>query len=182
MESYLFCYHGTIKRDGLAIEKNIDLSKARYRTDFGKGFYLTNNLKQAQQWAIGRAKDAMDRGGNSDDFVPVVVYFQLDLKKLNKLTFKSFDNPSKEWAEFIYNCRVAGLKKQLFHQYDVTVGPLADGRTNILVQEMNKGLISLDEFLEGIQPYHHNSSQLAMHTAQALECLKIVGVKEIEME
>lgn len=74
MESYLFCYHGTIKRDGLAIEKNIDLSKARYRTDFGKGFYLTNNLKQAQQWAIGRAKDAMDRGGNSDDFVPVVVY------------------------------------------------------------------------------------------------------------
>lgn len=182
METYLFCYHGTIKRDGLAIQQNIDLSKARYRTDFGKGFYLTDNLKQAQQWAVGRAKDSMGRGGNSDDFAPVVVYFQLDLKKLYKLTCKSFNEPSKEWAEFIYNCRIAGLKKELFHQYDYTVGPLADGRTSILVQEMNEGLISLDEFSEGIQPYHHKSSQMAMHTAVALDSLKIVGVKEIDME
>lgn len=44
-EAYLFCYHGTTKRDGVNIEQSIDLSKARYRTDFGKGFYVTNNFK-----------------------------------------------------------------------------------------------------------------------------------------
>lgn len=182
MESYLFCYHGTIKRDGLAIQQNIDLSKARYRTDFGKGFYVTNNLKQAEQWAIGRTKVAkvarLDEIGNE----PVVVYFQLDIKKLMGLSSKQFEHPNKEWAEFIFKCRQKGLKKELYHGHDCTLGPLADGRTNILVQEMSEGLISLEEFLEGIKPYHSKNSQLALHTQEAINCLTVVGVKEIEME
>lgn len=182
MESYVFCYHGTTKRDGLAIQQNIDLSKARYRTDFGKGFYVTDNLKQAEQWAIGQTKAAkvarLDEIGNE----PVVVYFQLDIKKLKSLSAKQFVQPNQEWAEFIFNCREKGLKKELYHDYDYTVGPLADGRTNILVQEMSEGLISLSEFLEGIKPYHYKNSQLALHTQKAINCLTVVGVKEIEME
>lgn len=182
MESYVFCYHGTIKRDGDAIEEKIDLMKARYRTDFGKGFYLTNNLKQAEQWAVGRATDGIERGGNPLDFAPVVAYFHLDLNKLIELASLGFEQPTKEWAEFVYNCRSIGSKKEMYHQYDYTVGPLADGRTNILVQEMKEGLISLADFLEGIKPYHHKNSQLALHTQEAVNCLTLVGVKEIEME
>ncbi|OZI13468.1 hypothetical protein CEW92_01140 [Bacillaceae bacterium SAS-127] len=182
MESYLFCYHGTIHRDGEAIQKRIDLSKARYRTDFGKGFYVTNNLKQAERWAIGRAKDEMVDGILPSGTVPVVVYFQLDIKKLMSLTTKQFAQPTKEWAEFIFNCRSTGMNNELYHAYDYTTGPLADGRTNILVRKMLKGIISIDEFLDGIKPLHIKNSQMALHTEAAIQCLKIVGVKEIEMD
>lgn len=97
MKSYLFCYHGTIKRDGEAIQQSIDLSKARYRTDFGKGFYVTNNLKQAENWAIGRAKDeVLEDGSLPPEAKPVVVYFQIDLKKLQVLKNKQFAYPDQE--------------------------------------------------------------------------------------
>lgn len=183
MESYLFCYHGTIKRDGEAIQHEIDLSKARYRTDFGKGFYVTNNLKQAEHWAIGRAKDEiLEDGSLPAGAEPVVVYFQIDLKGLQGLFNKQFEYPNKEWAEFIFNCRSAGMKEILYHTFDYTMGPLADGRTNILVRNMLRGKITIDEFLEGIKPLHIKNSQLALHTEAAIDCLKIVGVKEIEME
>lgn len=182
MESYLFCYHGTIKRDALAIQQNIDLSKARYRTDFGKGFYVTNNLKQAEQWAIGRTEAAKVAGIAAEDYEPVVVYFQLDIKKLKSLTTRQFEQPTKEWAEFIFNCRKKGLKEELHHNFDYTVGPLADGRTNILVRKLMKSEITTDEFLDGIKPWHVENSQLALHTQAAIDCLKIVGVREVEME
>lgn len=182
MESYLFCYHGTIERDGEAIKQKIDLSRARFRTDFGKGFYVTNNLKQAEHWAISRAKDEIVDGVLPVGSKPVVVYFQLNIKELASLTSKQFEQPTKEWAEFIFNCRSLGMNRELFHAYDYTKGPLADGRTNILVRRMLKGIISVDEFLDGIKPLHIKNSQLALHTEAAIQCLEIVGVKEIEME
>ncbi|MFJ7663262.1 DUF3990 domain-containing protein [Lysinibacillus sp. NPDC097162] len=181
-EAYLFCYHGTTKRDGVNIEQSIDLSKERYRTDFGKGFYVTNNLKQAKKWAIGRAKDEMVDGRLPAGTEPVVVYFHLDIKKLMSLTTKQFEQPPKEWAEFIFNCRSTGFKNELYHSFDYTLGPLADGRTNILVRKMLNGIITLDEFFDSIKPLYIKNSQLVLHTEAAIECLKIVGVKEIEMD
>jgi hypothetical protein len=43
----LFLYHGTY----LVIE-TINLSKCKNRTDFGKGFYLTDKIGTAQIWAL----------------------------------------------------------------------------------------------------------------------------------
>ena len=49
LKDYIFCYHGTIKRDGEYIKvKGIDLEKSRFVTDFAKGFYVTNNVNQAE--------------------------------------------------------------------------------------------------------------------------------------
>jgi len=104
------------------------------------------------------------------------------LKKLLSLTTKQFEQPTKEWAEFIFNCRSTGFMNELYHSYDCTLGPLADGRTNILVRKMLNGMITLDEFFDSIKPLYSKNSQLALHTEAAIECLKIVGVKEIEME
>jgi len=43
-------YHGTTQ-----IIREIDLTKCRYRTDFGQGFYLGSNLNVAQRWSKSRA-------------------------------------------------------------------------------------------------------------------------------
>lgn len=37
------------------------------------------------------------------------------------------------------------------------VGPLSDGHTNMLVYQMKNGVITLNEFLDGIMSYYKNS-------------------------
>ena len=96
MDSYKFCYHGTIKKAGEAIQQTIDLSKARANTDFGKGFYLTDNLEQAKQWAVSRSRISRVKGQLKEGLEPVVVYFALDVNKLGKLKNIQFNIPSKE--------------------------------------------------------------------------------------
>lgn len=110
----------------------------------------------------------------------MVVYFQLDIKKLKSLTSKQFEQPTKGWAEFIFNCRKEGLKGGLDHNFDYTLGPLVDVRTNILVRRLMRNEITLVDFLEGIKPWHFKNSQLALHTQAALYmwCL-ITRIKSI---
>ena len=43
-------HHGTNM-----VISSIDLDKGRSRTDFGKGFYLGNNLGEARKWAISQS-------------------------------------------------------------------------------------------------------------------------------
>lgn len=133
MESYKFCYHGTIREAGEAIQQNIDLLKARANTDFGRGFYLTDNLEQAKLWAKSRSRISQFKGQLNEGFEPVVVYFALDLNELGKLKNIQFATSSKEWAEYIFHCRSKGLEDELYHTFDFSVGPLADGRTGTLV-------------------------------------------------
>lgn len=183
MDSYKFCYHGTIKKAGEAIQQNIDLSQMRANTDFGRGFYLTDNLEQAEYWARSRSRVSQFKGQLKEGSEPVVVYFALDFKKLGKLKNIQFNTPSKEWAEFIFHCRSKGLKEDsLYHNYDFSVGPLADGRTGTLVLNVLSEEIGLDEFWKDIQPRHQTHSQLALHTQAALACIKCIGVNQIEME
>ncbi|MCL2286420.1 MAG: DUF3990 domain-containing protein [Firmicutes bacterium] len=61
-------YHGTNQ-----IIQEIDLTKGKLRTDFGKGFYLGSNLGVAREWAKGRA-------GFSGK--PTVMKYSLDMTKL----------------------------------------------------------------------------------------------------
>ena len=43
-------YHGTSMLIG-----DIDLSRSRNRTDFGKGFYMGTNLGESRKWAISQS-------------------------------------------------------------------------------------------------------------------------------
>ncbi|MFM1652556.1 RHS repeat-associated core domain-containing protein [Brevibacillus sp. B_LB10_24] len=53
-DKYIILYHGTTAANAFNIHENgIDLSKSRSDLDFGKEFYVTRNLKQAQEWAGG---------------------------------------------------------------------------------------------------------------------------------
>ena len=43
-------YHGTDR-----VINEIDLRKSRLRTDFGRGFYLSDKLGNARDWAIDKS-------------------------------------------------------------------------------------------------------------------------------
>ena len=46
----MILYHGTNQ-----LFKDIDFNKSRLRTDFGKGFYLSDKLGNARDWAVDKS-------------------------------------------------------------------------------------------------------------------------------
>lgn len=84
-------YHGST----INIE-TIELSKSRPNKDFGRGFYLSTDRKQAQR--MGEFK-AITEGGT-----PVMNTYEFDEKVMatDELKVLRFDGYSKEWAEFIF--------------------------------------------------------------------------------
>ena len=101
-------YHGS----NIFIEK-IDLAQCNPYKDFGQAFYLTTDIVQAKDVANAR----VDIFGGE----PVVNEFHFDESLLSngKLSFKSFDAYTEEWADFVYQHRDETNFPPYMHSYDV---------------------------------------------------------------
>ena len=86
----MILYHGS----NIAIDI-IDLSKFKPNKDFGKAFYLSEKKQQAEEMATF----TVERFGGK----PVVTTFEFDETWLNnaQLRYMSFNEYSREWADFI---------------------------------------------------------------------------------
>ena len=123
-------YHGTnVHFD------TIDLSKSMPNKDFGKGFYLTTIYEQAKKFAERRTKSF---GGKI-----IIQTYEFDENILHgsSLNIRIFDNPSKEWAEFVFNNR--NQRMSFHHSYDIVVGPVADDGVAFLLNQYQEGNITL---------------------------------------
>lgn len=112
----MILYHGT----NACFEK-IDLNKSKPNKDFGQGFYLSDNLQQAQNMASSRIELA---GGE-----PVVMKYSFDESLLtsNELRILRFDGYTEDWARFIIANRNNDTDKPA-HNYDIVIGPIANDR------------------------------------------------------
>jgi len=180
-------YHGTTTKHLLSL-KRIDLNKCSKYADFGRGFYTTSNYSQALSFAEMRAKDHNLEELNQKTLFPdyemnlvrpLIMVYNLNIKKLSGLNKYFFDCPDKKWAEFIYNNRV-GLNKVIsnFHnwnrQFGFVFGHVADAAIAPLILDVKSGIINFEEFYRKIQPYDRkNGNQLSFHTEAALECLSL---------
>lgn len=153
-------------------------TKCRYATDFGQGFYVTNNVKQAEEWAIRKSKE-LKMLEVSNDISPVVIYFLLDYKKLEKLNGKDFSKATTQWGQFVLDCRLSGMNEQRFHEHDYVFGPLADGKLIPLLKRYKSGTIDNNTFIEGIMPLSKVHHQLSLNSIEAYNCLELLEVKEI---
>lgn len=91
--------------------------------DFGKGFYVTTDKKQAEMWANRKAKKAGNKQG-------VVMVSKVDDVLLDDYDGLSFNGVSDEWKTFVYNYRNGGQH----HKYDFVTGPMLANRfTKIMV-------------------------------------------------
>lgn len=151
------------------------LPREKGGTDFGSGFYLTSNFKQASDWAKRRAKrpiinkQALDLTDKSItdflrikvDFKPVVIKFKIkDFINWEKLNYKVFNDDGFDWKRFVWNMRHA--KDDSTPLRDWIYGPVADG-----------GLQS-EHFLD-IRAYN-DKNQLAVLTQTAAEYLELLEV------
>lgn len=167
----MILYHGT----NLDIQ-SIDLASCHPYKDFGRGFYTTDILEQAQKMAKRVAKIY---GGT-----PTVNIYEVmdDFIKNNELNAMDFGNiPSEKWAVFVMNNRNKlftdfGSKDCNFDcKYDIVSGPIADDDMAVLFRQYQSGLISLETLINGMT-FREITNQCSFHTERAVRLLKKVGV------
>lgn len=107
-------YHGS----NIAIDR-IDLTIGRKGKDFGQGFYLSPDLKQAQRMA----QIAVEREGFGS---PTVTTFLFDDSHLTdgSVRFKRFDAYTTDWARFIVANRQNRTSTPV-HDFDIVYGPIS---------------------------------------------------------
>ena len=156
----MILYHGS----NIEI-REIDLTKSMRGKDFGKGFYLSADEKQAEEMAIFKAKQF--------DGAPIISAFEFDEKVLNddSLRVKLFSEYSLEWAEFVFANRT-NMTNTSLHDYDIVYGPIADDRVGVQIRNLIEKNITLDVFLERLQYIKGVTFQYYFGTERAINLLR----------
>lgn len=141
----------------------IQLSKGRHGKDFGHGFYLSDDYRQA----VRMSENVVRREACG---TPIVTKFEFDTNALTSLNACHFDGYTKEWAEFILANRQNKSDKQI-HSYDIVIEPIANDAVGVQIRQLSRGFISFDRFLESIK-YVKPTIQYFFGTEQALQTLK----------
>jgi len=125
-------YHGS----NVIIDK-IDLSLCNPDKDFGKGFYLSDVKRQAEDMAQRRCRFT----GKGE---PCVTTFDFDESCLTSgaLRVLQFKEPDEEWAKFILENRKAS-KTGYSHHFDIIIGPIADDGVALQLNRYLRGLIDM---------------------------------------
>ncbi len=117
----LTLYHATHVERAKGIETSgIDLARGSPRSDFGRGFYLATDAKQAAAWAEKRF------GGEG-----TVLQFSMDLDKLQSLrTFSAGDEALETLVEF----HRRGVGPSPAHGFDAVLGPMLKNPRSFMKQ------------------------------------------------
>ena len=143
-----------------------DLSKSRPYKDFGRGFYLSADINQAQRMAEQRT--LISQSGS-----PTVSRYQFDEQWLqsSELKVKIFENYSDEWAQFVLMNRDMNVV-QPAHDYDIVYGPIADDGVTFQLRRYKAGAITLNELVQELRFSRGITFQYYFGTQRALEKLK----------
>lgn len=156
----MILYHGS----NIEI-RHIDLSKSARGKDFGKGFYLSEDEKQAEDMAVFKSLQT-----NS---TPIVNSFEFDERAMSdhSLRVKIFKEYSLEWAEFVFKNR-SNRSDTPVHEYDIVYGPIADDKVGVQIRNFMEGNISIDVFLERLKFIKGITFQYFFGTEKAIKLLK----------
>lgn len=136
------------------------------RVDFGRGFYVTSSLDQAERWA--RLVTARRKAGE-----PTVAVYEFDEARLGSLSCRTFENPDVEWLHFV------GQNRQGEHVdsgFDLVIGPVANDNTMPVLRLFFAGMYSEEETIKHLLP-QKLTDQYAFKTEAALELLSFCEVK-----
>ncbi len=132
-------YHGT----NISFDE-IDVTKSQRGKDFGCGFYLSADYKQAYELALYKS---FQLGGE-----PLVQTYEFDETFLSDgtLSYLHFDDYSSEWAKFILANR-ENKERLNIHPYDVVYGPIANDKVGVQIRNLMEENISFETFLERLK-------------------------------
>ncbi len=146
-------YHGS----NVMIDK-VDFAKCHPYKDFGRGFYLTDNIIHARNMAFRRC---MRTGGEE-----CITEYDFEFERASRdLNVKVFDRPTDEWAEFVMMNRNETIVHPA-HDYDIVIGPIADDAVAMSFRLFQDGFISISELVRRLE-YKELSIQYFFHNAKA---------------
>lgn len=145
-------YHGS----NCIVEKPL-ANYSRDALDFGRGFYLTSYLQQAERWAIRKAEK---QGGR-----PYINEYNLDEIKLTTYKIKRFDEENIEWLDFIRACRTNNMQCP---EYDVIIGSTADDVQYRAINMYIRNMWTSEQTLDALRYYAIND-QWCFITQPALD-------------
>ena len=154
MKNKLTLYHGSN-----CDFSTVDLSKAKDRRDFGKGFYTTTLRNQTKEWA----ETLFARFGGAGIFV-----YEFEFEPTEHLSVKQFPKISEEWLNFVRDNRVGS---DIQHNFDVVRGAVANDRTNRTLALFVQGIYTPKEAMRKLRGNKLND-QISIHSEKALACLK----------
>lgn len=158
-------YHGT-NRDF----NRIDLLKSKPNKDFGRGFYLSADYKQALEMAMVKV-DLLGTG------IPIVQTYEIDDNALEKLKVLRFEHYSEEWATFILQNRNNPTSSPV-HDYDVVIGPIANDRVGLQLWKFENHSIDLLTLVRNLQYMKGVTIQYFFGTERAINQLKRIWTKK----
>ena len=153
-------YHGS----------NVEVGEPRllkkYRDlDFGRGFYVTSDIRQARTWAM---RTARIRGIGR----PTVTVYDFDESDLSNLAVLRFTEPDARWLRFVAANRKG---ESVEGMWDIVRGPVADDRTVGVLLMYLDGYLTEQEAIRRLLP-EKLSDQVAFKSPAALELLHYVEV------
>jgi hypothetical protein len=159
-------YHGSY----LKIDK-IDLSKCEPHKDFGRGFYVTKLLEQAEVWA--------SRKGANKHTTGVITEFTFFENAFSDTNFKTlqFDTYNNDWLDFVAVNRNFNTSHPA-HDYDIVEGPVADDKITTRIDAYIRGEVSREEFLQELS-FEKPSHQICFCTVKSLLMLEHSDFKGI---
>ena len=156
-------YHGSLE-----IVNKPEIRLSNRTLDYGTGFYATTSEKQAEDWVRRRAGKVI---------VGYVNVYELDLKKKDALNILSFEEPTEEWVDFVYNNRTV---RGFTHHYDIVYGPVANDRVYAAFALYEGGIISKQALITELKTYKL-VDQYLFHTERSLQTLTFIEAKEVRL-
>lgn len=158
---------------------DVDLSKCKPWKDFGRGFYLTENYKQALDFAKKKCNEINKKDGK---YIPCVTKFEFIPD--DKLLIHEFEDANKSWLETVLGYRTKGDKyNSSFGKTDVIVGKIADDGTKVVLTAALNGLFgplsdrkTLDSIVKQLEP-DNLERQYCFKTQKSLKYLINCGYK-----
>ncbi|MBP5482628.1 MAG: DUF3990 domain-containing protein [Paludibacteraceae bacterium] len=155
----MILYHGTnVEFD------RIDLTRSKPNKDFGQGFYLLDDINQAQEMAQTKV-DQLEIGN------PIVMSYDVDETKMNSLRLLRFDTYSEEWAKFILLNR-NNPNREPAHDYDIVIGPIANDRVGVQLWKYETHSIDLPTLVRNLRYMKGVTIQYFFGTENAIKLLK----------
>ncbi len=154
-------YHGS----NVKIETP-DLIYSKPYKDFGRGFYLSEDMQQA--WDMAYQKVNQTREGKAE-----VTTFLFDEKKMysSELKVKIYSDYSEDWALFILANRDKNNVHPV-HDFDIVYGPIADDGVTFQLRRYQGGVISISRLIEELKYAKGITFQYFFGTECALKLLK----------
>jgi len=153
----MIVYHGSTQK-----VENPNLTKCRLNTDFGKGFYSTTSLVQAEKWA----KLKQQRNSTEKAIVSVYEIDEKVFEQTDNFEILKFTHATKDWLDFVFSNR----KGQKSKFYDIVFGPVANDRLFATITLYEEGILTAEAAIEQLKSYLL-FDQISFHSQKAIDLL-----------